>query len=255
MRAPRDLADIAGDIMERLRARRPRVHCLTNAVAQTLTANVLLAAGAVPSMTVAPEEIAAFVAGADALLVNLGTLDSERRRAAGIAVDVATERGIPWVLDPVFVDRSIARAAFARALVERRPRAMRLNRAEFTTLAATEPTPDALANYARETGAVIGLTGGTDLVADGTRSATLANGDLLMAKITAMGCAGSALVAACLAVESDPWHATAAGLLILSVAGEIAAAEARGPGSLAVGILDTLYALAPADLLAHAKVR
>ena len=63
------------------------------------------------------------------------------------------------------------------------------------------------------------------------------------------------LVAACLAVESDPWHATAAGLLILSVAGEIAAAEARGPGSLAVGILDTLYALAPADLLAHAKVR
>jgi hypothetical protein len=44
-----NLADHAADLIERLRARRPRVHCITNAVAQNLTANVLLAAGAVPS--------------------------------------------------------------------------------------------------------------------------------------------------------------------------------------------------------------
>jgi hydroxyethylthiazole kinase len=40
-------------------------------VAQAVTANVLLAAGAVPSMTIAPEEIAQFVARADALLVRV----------------------------------------------------------------------------------------------------------------------------------------------------------------------------------------
>jgi hydroxyethylthiazole kinase len=42
---------------------------------------------------------------------------------------------------------------------------------------------------------------------------------------------------------------------MLGVAGEIAAQEARGPGSLAVGILDALHALDGATLVAHAKVR
>ena len=33
-----NLADHAADLIERLRARRPRVHCITNAVAQNFTA-------------------------------------------------------------------------------------------------------------------------------------------------------------------------------------------------------------------------
>jgi hydroxyethylthiazole kinase len=64
-----------------------------------------------------------------------------------------------------------------------------------------------------------------------------------MGRVTAMGCAASALVAACLAVEADPWRATAAGLLLLGVAGEVAAGRARGPGSLAVEIIDALHNL------------
>ena len=57
MHAPVELADIAADLLARLRTRAPRVHCITNSVAQQFTANVLLAAGAVPSMTISPEEI------------------------------------------------------------------------------------------------------------------------------------------------------------------------------------------------------
>src|SRR6266852_8076817 len=127
------LPDIASDILLRVRNKSPRVHCMTNAVAQNFTANILLAAGAVPSMTVAPEEIAEFVARADALLVNLGTLDRERREAAAIAVEAAAGR--PWLLDPVFVDRSASRTAFARALAAKGPRVVRLNGAEFSVLA------------------------------------------------------------------------------------------------------------------------
>ena len=118
---PRDLPLVSADILARIRARRPRVHCITNAVAQNFTANMLLAAGAVPSMTIASDEIADFVARADALLVNLGTLDPERRGAIEIAIATAGER-VPWILDPVFVDRSAPRAGFAAALVARRPR-------------------------------------------------------------------------------------------------------------------------------------
>ena len=110
-----ELPHITADILTRLRERAPRVHCITNAVAQTFTANVLLAAGAVPSMTLSPDEIGAFVARADALLVNLGTFDAERRAAASTAIEVAAEEGVPWVLDPVFIDRSEPRPVCAVA--------------------------------------------------------------------------------------------------------------------------------------------
>jgi hydroxyethylthiazole kinase len=74
-----------------------------------------------------------------------------------------------------------------------------------------------------------------------------------MSTITAMGCAGAALIAACLAVEPEPWRAVAAGLLAVGVAGEVAAESARGPGSLGVGIIDALYRLDRSELVARAK--
>jgi len=250
-----DLAAASADVLARLRAQAPRVHCITNAVAQNFTANVLLAAGARPSMTISPEEIGAFVASADALLVNLGTFDADRRTATDTAVAAAAEAGLPWVLDPVLIDRSPPRATFAGTLVARGPHAVRLNRAEFAALANAEPQAEALRRYARDTRTVVGLTGEADIVADGARLATIHNGHALMARVTAMGCVASALVAACLAVERDGWLATTAALLALGVAGEDAAVHARGPGSFAMDILDALYRLDRDTLVARAKVQ
>jgi hydroxyethylthiazole kinase len=249
-----DVPQFAAALLDRLRARRPRVHCITNAVAQNFTANVLLAAGCVPSMTLSPEEIGPFVAGANALLVNLGTFDRERREATAMAVETATRGSVPWVLDPVFIDRSTARAASARALIARAPKAVRLNCAEFSALAGSEPTRAALAAYARDKKTVLGLSGETDWVSDGERLAAIANGHPLMGKVTAMGCAASALVAAGLAVEPDAWRATAGALVIIGVAGELAAAKAEGPGSFAVAIIDALHNLDGPALIARARV-
>jgi len=255
MQAPHsDLPTITADILDRLRQRRPRVHCITNAVAQNFTANMLLAAGAVPSMTIAPKEVRAFAARADALLVNLGTFDAERQKASLAAVAVANKGGIPWVLDPVFIDRSKPRAAFAKTLVAKKPRALRLNRAEFEALAGGKSDDHALAKYAKARRVVVGLTGERDLVRDQSRLATIANGHPLMTRVTAMGCAASALVAACLAVEPDAWRATSAALILYGVAGEIAAARARGPGSFAVEILDSVHGLDRGALMLKAKV-
>jgi hydroxyethylthiazole kinase len=249
-----DIARFAAALIERLRARRPAVHCVTNAVAQNFTANVLLAAGCVPSMTLSPDEIGDFVAHSNALLVNLGTFDRERRKATERAVETARRDHIPWVLDPVFVDRAAHRADFAEILLTRGPKALRLNRAEFGALAGGEPTKSALMAYAHEHDIVVGLSGETDWIADDTRVATVANGHTLMAKVTAMGCAVSALVAACLAVEADAWRATAAALTIMGVAGEVAGAKAAGPGSFAVAIIDVLHNLDAPALAAHARV-
>lgn len=250
-----ELPNLAGDVMERVRANRPRVHCITNAVAQTYTANVLLAAGAIPSMTIAAKEIVPFVQRADALLVNLGTFDTERQKASLAAIAAVNKLKKPWVLDPVFIDRSPPRAAFARRLVAKSPGAIRLNRAEFEALSGVAFGERALGQYAAKHRTVLGMTGEADHVRDAKRNAIIDNGHPLMAKVTAMGCAGSAYLAACLAVESDPWRASVAALVVLGVAGEMAAARARGPGSFAIEMVDAMHNLDRATLIPKAKVR
>jgi hydroxyethylthiazole kinase len=254
MRSPSELPHITADILDLVRQRRPRVHCITNAVAQTFTANVLLAAGAVPSMTIAPKEVAAFVGRADALLINLGMFDAERQKASLAAIAAANKARKPWVLDPVFIDRSAPRAALARRLVAKKPAALRLNEHELNALGGNAADLAAFTRYAARMNTVIGLTGERDFVSDGTRLVTVANGHPLMTKVTAMGCAGSALVAAFLAVEKDSWRATVAALIAFGVAGELAAARARGPGSFAVEMLDALHALDRTALIAKARV-
>ena len=249
-----ELPHITADILARLRARSPRVHCITNSVAQTFTANVLLAAGAIPSMTLSADEIGAFVARADALLVNLGTFDAERREAAAAALEVVGERRTPWVLDPVFIDRSEPRATYAKSLVAQNPDAIRLNRAEFVALAGAEPDDGALSRYALDTLAVVALTGTVDRITDGANSISIENGHPLMARVTAMGCAASALTGAFLAIESDPFVASAAALLCFGVAGGVAGERATGPGSFAIAIIDALYALDEKALKEKARV-
>jgi hydroxyethylthiazole kinase len=69
-----------------------------------------------------------------------------------------------------------------------------------------------------------------------------------------MGCAASALLAACLAVDDDAFEAARSALAIIGVAGEVAADRATGPGSFAVAILDALANLDAATLARRAKV-
>jgi hydroxyethylthiazole kinase len=259
MRAPdqapsHNLPDIAAELLTRLRRQHPRVHCLTNAVAQHFTANVLLAIGATPSMTMSPAEVENFVCGSGALLINLGTLDDERRRSMALGADTVMAADIPWVLDPVKVDRSTFRAEFARSLMAKKPRALRLNAGEFEALAGTSAHGNGIRGFAERQSLTVAMTAETDIVSDGGDVVEIRNGHPLMTQVTAMGCAESAVLAACLAVETNALLAASAALLAFNIAGEIAAERARGPGSFAVEILDALFNLDAAALRQRAKV-
>lgn len=234
------LAGDAARVLAQVRAERPRVHCLTNFVAMQLTANLLLAAGAVPSMTMDAREMPAFVETSRALLVNLGMLDPWRKAAIPVAIEAASGLGRPWVLDPVKVDRAPARRAFARSLLERGPAVLRCNAAEAEML---EPGPTI----------VTAVTGASDRISGGRLEIKLGGGTELMDRVTAMGCAASALVAACLAVEPDPFMATVSGLLVMKVAGQIAAESAAGPGSFVPLFLDAVHGLDAATLQNRAQ--
>ncbi|MEP0233049.1 hydroxyethylthiazole kinase [Roseibium sp.] len=237
-------SDRIAETLEVLRRVTPRIHCITNAVAQSFTANVLLALGAVPSMTIAPEEVAGFASSADALLINLGTLDETRRVAIPNALGAAQDAKRPIVLDPVFVNRSEIRCAFARDLLTERPTLLRANREEMTALFPSREPFKALG----DTATILAMTGAEDQIGASGRTIRLGNGNPLLARVTATGCAGGAVMAAFLAVEPDPVIAAAIGVSVFNIAGEIAAERASGPGSLVPALLDALYMLDGQDV-------
>ncbi len=241
-----------------VRERAPLVHCLTNLVVTNFTANVLLALGAAPAMVVAREEVSEFAPMANAVSVNLGTLDLPQSKSIRAAVDAANAAGKPWVLDPVAVGPLKFRTGFAFDLLDLHPTVIRGNASEIISLsggassgrgvdstALTDAALDAAQVLALKTQAVVAVTGATDYVTDGRRTVALSNGSPLMTRVTGVGCALSATVAAFVGVAEpeESWLATVAALAYSAVAGELAAREAALPGSFAVAYLDRLASL------------
>jgi hydroxyethylthiazole kinase len=236
-----------------LRARAPLVHNLTSAVVANFTANVLLAIGASPAMVESADEVEDFVAMSDALVINLGTRTLPQSQIMLSAVAAARRTATPWVLDPVGVGAIKPRTAFARVLCDIGPTAIRGNASEIMGLVGEEghgrgvdtgigsdKAIDAAKSLARSTGAIVAVTGAIDYVTDGNDVVAVAHGHPMMTRVTGMGCAATAIVAACLAVEPDRLRAVAHALAFNGIAGEIAAARADGPGSLAMHYLDAL---------------
>ena len=242
------------DCVNRFRARRPHVHCITNSVAQHFTANVLLAAGARPSMTIAIEEISDFVVMSDALLINLGTLDNDRREAIALAVAVAVENDKPWALDPVFAQAPPTRLALAHQLLEKSPPLVRCNLVEASALFGSELDDASLSGYAMRHATTIALTGKVDRVFNGSRSIEIFNGNPLMDRITAMGCALTAITIGFLASEEDHLLAAVSALAFFGLAGEVAGEKSEGPGTFVAHFLDALANLSIGEIKAGVKL-
>lgn len=232
--------DIAG-VLDGVRRKRPRIHCLMNTVAQKLVADGLSVVGAIPSMTSTRTEVADFARSADALLVNLGTLHDEQREAIGTALDVIRERHRPAVLDPVFCDVSPPRLAFAHALLKNGVTTVRGNGGELAALGAAG-------------GLLTVETGASDLLRHGDKAIRVFNGHPWLALVSGTGCLSGALIAAFQSVEPDALLAATAAIAVLTVSAEIAADEAHGPGSFAPALLDALHAIDAAALAARLRI-
>jgi len=67
------------------------------------------------------------------------------------------------------------------------------------------------------------------------------NGHEMMSRVTGTGCTATVIIGAFLAVCPDPLEAATTGLSYFGLAGEKAAAQAVGPGSFQIALLDALY--------------
>ncbi|MCZ2837841.1 hydroxyethylthiazole kinase [Modestobacter sp. VKM Ac-2985] len=245
----------------------PLVHCLTNTVVQTITANALLAIGAAPAMVDDPAEAGEFAAVASAVLVNVGTVQQRTAEAMRLAARTATDVGTPWVLDPVAVGGLTFRTELAADLVELRPTVVRGNASEVLALAGAgkggrgvestdspEAALEAAGELARRTGGIVAVSGPVDVVTDGDRVVRVGGGSPLLTRTTGAGCALGGIVAAYVATTGDPLTAVVAGHAHVALAAEAAAGLAAGPGTFAALWLDALDAV-DGDALARADVR
>ena len=92
------------ELYNKIQEERPIIHCITNAVTVNDCANILLAAGASPTMAHHPLEVEEITAGTKALVCNFGAIaDYEAMEKAG---RVADELGHAIVIDPVGVSGS-----------------------------------------------------------------------------------------------------------------------------------------------------
>ena len=204
-----------GATLRELRERKPLVHQITNYVVMNETANATLALGALPVMAHAREEVEEMAAIAGALVLNIGTLSPHWVDAMLLAGRVASERGIPVVLDPVGAGATTYRTETAQRILDEIDVAvLRGNAGEVATLVgvdaevrgvesiATGRDPADLAREAgRRLGLVASVTGAVDHVSDGETVISIANGHPLMATITGTGCMSSALTGCFLAVN------------------------------------------------------
>jgi hydroxyethylthiazole kinase len=245
--------------VEQVRASAPFVHSITNHVVMNLNANVLLAAGASPVMAHAHEEVADMAAIAQALVLNIGTLEPYWIESMRLALITAHGRGIPVVLDPVGAGATAYRnQSLAMLMATASPSVIRGNGSEVMSLAgsaiktrgvdssaAADDALGAAQALTYETKGVVCVSGVTDHVLDaGHRWARLSNGHAWMTKITGIGCSATSLIGAFCVVQPDLWRATVAAMAFWGVVGEVAAEQAQaagqGVGSMQAYMLDAL---------------
>ena len=245
-----------------VREKSPLVHNITNYVAMNFSANALLAAGASPVMAHAADEVADMAMIAGALVINIGTLDAEWVDSMLKAGKAKHEAGGVVILDPVGVGATAYRTETAWRIIEEcHPDIIRGNASEIMALinsdikskgvdssCSSDDAVESAKKLAVRTGSIVVISGETDYVTDGSRVETIANGSLMMPRVTAMGCTASSMVGAFAAVNPDLFEASLNAMALMGVAGEIAALNSAGPGSLLTNFVDTLYNITEDEL-------
>jgi len=259
--------DIYLDI-EKIRETSPLIHNITNYVVMNTTANALLAIGASPVMAHAIEEVEEMTGIARALVINIGTLSESWVNAMFRAVRRAGELGIPVILDPVGAGATSYRTKTCHDLIDvLSPAIIRGNASEIMALVmgdaktkgvdSSDPSAAALEaakHLNRATGSVVCVSGEVDYIVGGGSVIQIENGHPMMARVTGLGCTATALCGAFAAVNSSFSAAAAKGMVVMGIAGEIAAEGCKGPGSLQVGFLDALFRLTEDDLTNRIRI-
>lgn len=237
-------------------------HNMTNTVVQNFAANVCLATGSSPIMSLNGAEAPDLAKLGGGLVINMGTITPDIMSAYQAGVKAYNAAGNPVLLDPVGGGAtSVRRAAIQTLLATGFYSVIKGNEGEIGAVMGSSTTQqrgvdsgpsisneeqkaDIVKWLAQRERCVVLMTGATDYLSDGSRTVAISNGTKLLGSITGSGCALGSVVTSYMAVHrDDKFVAALAGILHYEIAAERAAANpsCRGPGSFIPTFLDELY--------------
>ncbi|WP_370567504.1 hydroxyethylthiazole kinase [Desemzia sp. RIT 804] len=246
------------NMLSQIKKSAPLVHCMTNYVVANFTANGLLAIGASPIMADEVNEVSEIVTKAQALLINIGTVNERTAEAMLIAGKKANELSIPIVLDPVGVGATSYRKQLVQQLLrEVQFDLIRCNIGELAAIADEVWQSKGVDSGTGEIDAIVVakrvalqykclvvVTGETDFVTDGLKELQVAGGKESATRITGTGCLLSAVCAASLASGIHPLQDLARTLKDYKHAAEQSANEL---GTFAVHFMNALQKISEGE--------
>lgn len=263
------LSKIAG-VLTAVREQTPLVQAITNYVTINDCANILLCFGASPAMCEAKTEAEDFAGLISALYINIGTLNEEQKEAAVLAARKASTLNKPIVLDPVACGAIPRKMAVIKELLEAaKISVIKGNTGEIKFLAGRagkvrgvdsvddgQGSVEACRALAGRYGTVVVATGETDIITDGERTCLIHNGTKMLTMITGAGCMAGALTAAAAGVGDDRFVSSAAAIMAMGLAGEMAANSLEGvvPGTFRVRLFDYMYNLSEEDIMKRGRI-
>ena len=231
-------------ILGNLRAKAPLVHNITNYVTVNDCANILLACGGSPIMSDDEDDVEDITSICAGLNINIGTLNRNTIPSMFRAGRKANGLGHITLLDPVGAGASRLRTETAAKLIDEiRFSVIRGNISEIKALvqganstkgvdadSADQVNAENLDSviafakaFSEKTGAVIAITGATDLVTDGRQVCLITNGHPMMSRITGTGCMLSAMTTAFAAANPDHvFEAVCTAVISMGLCGETA---------------------------------
>ena len=263
-----EIALKAAELLESLREKKPLVHHITNWVTISECASITRSLGALPVMAHASEEVEEMVAISGALVLNIGTLTPELIDTMIKAGKQANKKDVPVILDIVGVGATKLRTESARKILDAvNVSVIKGNSGEIATLAGAMAEVrgvesisiqgDAKAHarmLAKAEKCVVVITAPVDIITDGSRTFLVSNGHPRMGEVVGTGCMAASVIGAFAAVEKDITIAAACAMSVYGIAGEMAAVDARGPGSMKQNMFDTIMAVGRKEIIKGARI-
>ena len=258
-------------VLKDVRDKTPLVQSITNYVTINDCANILLCFGASPAMCESKLEVEQFVSLVSALYINVGTLTLEQKDATILAAKKASELNIPIILDPVACGAITRKMDVLAELFEvANISVIKGNIGEIKFLAGfagkvrgvdsiDEGTDaiEACKSLAKKYNTVVAATGKTDIITDVNRTCIIENGSSMLTMVTGTGCMVGALTAATAGVCEDKFISTAAAIMAMGLAGEMAANSLQGvlPGTFRMKLFDYIYNTSTEDIMKGGKIK
>jgi len=259
------------DNLQRIKAKKPLIHHITNYVTVNDCANMTLAIGASPVMAEDIGEVEEMVSCAAALVLNMGTLNSRTIASMLAAGKKARQIGIPVIFDPVGVGATMLRRVTAEKIIhEVCPSVIRGNMSEIKIVAGLQASikgVDSVASavdgeqvaqeLSQKLATVIVITGKQDIIAQDNKIVRIDNGHPMLSQVTGTGCMATSLIGCFCGVTDDYFTGAAAGIMMMGLAGEIAQQSlhtGEGSGTFRIRLFDAVSTMEPELFIAAGKI-